>query len=430
MLALAVFAVLVALIALGLPIAVAMALASVVTLVAVGDGHMLSMLAQRMYASTTSFPLLAIPFFILAGNLMNTGGMTARIFRIAHAFVGHLKGGLGQVNVFGSMVFAGMSGSALADAMGLGSIEVKAMTKAGYEPRFAAAVSAASATVGPVIPPSVPLVIYGSMTGVSVGALFLGGLVPGLLMGLAMMVTVYVIAVRRNYPRERRATLAEIGRSALDGLAALATPALMMGGILGGIFTPTEASVAACLYALFLGSVVYRELKFSDLPELLWDTVRQTAQVMFIVAAAGVFGWVLIYLRVPDALIAWLTALSSEPLMVLFIINAILLALGCFMEGIAVMLLTIPVFMPIIGRLGIDPVHFGVMMTLNLMLGLLTPPVGMVLYAMSSIAKVPILQLTRELAPFLVAISAVLVLITVAPQTVTWLPRLVMGSAP
>jgi tripartite ATP-independent transporter DctM subunit len=249
-------------------------------------------------------------------------------------------------------------------------------------------------------------------------------------MGLAMMVTVYVIAVRRNYPRERRATLAEIGRSALDGLAALATPALMMGGILGGIFTPTEASVAACLYALFLGSVVYRELKWGELPALLWDTVRQTAQVMFIVAAAGVFGWVLIYLRVPDALIAWLTALSSEPLMVLFIINAILLVLGCFMEGIAVMLLTIPVFMPIIGRLGIDPVHFGVMMTLNLMLGLLTPPVGMVLYAMSSIAKVPLLQLTRELAPFLVAISAVLVLITVAPQTVTWLPRLVMGSAP
>lgn len=425
---LGIFALLVFLMLLGLPVAVAMCLTSVVTLVLLGQLDILGVMGQRMYASTTAFPLLAIPFFILAGNLMNTGGMTERIFRFAHSLVGHFKGGLGQVNVLGSMVFAGMSGSALADAMGLGSIEVKAMVKAGYEPRFAAAVSAASATIGPVIPPSIPLVIYGSMSGVSVGALFLGGLVPGLLMGVAMMVTVYIIAIRRNYPRERRATAREVLSALAGGLAAIATPALIMGGILSGVFTPTEASVAACVYALFLGLVVYRELRWSDLPAILWETVTQTAQVMFIVAAAGLFGWLLIYLRVPDALISWLSALSKEPLVVLVIINLILLVLGCFMEGIAIMLLTIPIFMPIIVQLGINPIHFGVLMTLNLMLGLLTPPVGMVLYAMSSIARVPLMILAKELVPFLICLFAVLALITVVPGFVTWLPALVMGT--
>jgi C4-dicarboxylate transporter, DctM subunit len=423
-----IFLLLLGLMALGLPVAVAMCLTSAATLVMIGQTDILSVMGQRLYASTTSFPLLAIPFFILAGNLMNTGGMTERIFRFAHSLVGHLKGGLGQVNILGSMVFAGMSGSALADAMGLGAIEVKAMVKSGYQPRFAAAVTAASATIGPVIPPSIPLVIYGSMSGISVGALFLGGVVPGALMGLAMMATVYVIAVRRNYPREKRATLREVGQALLGGLAAIATPALIMGGILSGVFTPTEASVAACIYAMFLGMVVYREIAWADLPKILWDTVHQTAQVMFIVAAAGLFGWVLIFLRVPDDLIAWLTSLSDSPLMVLIIINAILLLLGCFMEGIAIMLLTIPIFLPIIGKLGIDPVHFGVMMTLSLMLGLLTPPVGMVLYAVSSVAKVPMMALARELVPFLIGLFAVLVLITLVPATVTWLPRLLMGA--
>jgi tripartite ATP-independent transporter DctM subunit len=390
---------------------------------------LLTVVGQRMYASTTAFPLLAIPFFILAGNLMNTGGMTERIFRFAHSLVAHWKGGLGQVNVVGSMVFAGMSGSALADAMGLGAIEVKAMVKSGFEPKFAAAVSAASATIGPVIPPSVPLVIYGSMTGVSVGALFLGGVVPGLLMGGAMMVAVYLIAARRGYPSEARASRREIFKNLCDGLAALATPLIIMGGILSGVFTPTEASVAACLYAMLLGMVFYRELRWQDLPAILWDTARQTAQVMFIVAAAGLFGWVLIFLRVPDTLVGGLTALANTPLLALVLINAVLLVLGCFMEGIAIMLLTIPIFAPVLGKLGIDPVHFGVLMTLNLMLGLLTPPVGMVLYAMSSIARVPLLVLARELVPFIAAIALVLVAITVVPGLVTWLPTLVMGGA-
>ena len=427
MITLAIFTLLVVLLMLGLPVAAAMGLTAVAALAVLGDASLLKIVAQRVYASTTAFPLLAIPFFILAGNLMNTGGMTERIFRFAHMLVGHMKGGLGQVNIVGSMVFAGMSGSALADAMGLGAIEVKAMTERGYEPTFSAACSAASATVGPVIPPSIPLVLFGSMTGVSVGALFLGGVVPGLLMGFAMMVVVAIVARRRNYPAEPRASLATALRGFADGLAALVTPGIIMGGILGGFFTPTEASVVACVYALLLGMVFYRELKWHHLPQILLDTANQTAQVMFIVATAGLFGWVLIYLRVPDALIAGLTSLAANKWLVLAIINVILLVLGCFMEGIAIMLLTVPIFMPIVLKLGIDPVHFGVVMTLNLMIGLLTPPVGMVLYAMSSVAKVSVVDLTRELVPFMISIFAVLVLITFVPGVVTWLPRLIMG---
>ena len=420
----AIFVVLVGFILLGLPIAVAMGLTAVLAIAFLGDPVMLQVISQRIYGGTTSFTLLAIPFFILAGNLMNTGGMTERIFRFAHSLVGHMRGGLGQVNVVGSMVFAGMSGSALADAMGLGAIEVKAMKEKGYEVPFAAAVSAASATVGPVIPPSVPLVLFGSMTSTSIGALFLGGVVPGFLMGFAMMVVVAIVARKRNYPREPRASFREAFQGLFDGLLALITPGIIMGGILGGFFTPTEAAVVACIYALVLGMFVYRELKFSDLPALLLDTARQTAQVMWIVGTAALFGWVLIYLRVPDAIIAWLASVSDNKWVILTLINLILLFLGCFMEGLAIMLLTVPIFFPIIVKLGIDPVHFGVMMTLNLMVGLITPPVGMVLYAMSSIAKVSIADLTKELWPFMISIVAILILITYVPAMVTFLPSL------
>lgn len=429
MLTLAVFGLLVGLIMLGLPIAIAMGLTAVLTFVALGQAEMLSVMAQRMYSSTTAFPLLAIPFFILAGTLMNAGGMTQRIFRFAQCLVGHIKGGLGHVNVLGSMIFSGMSGAAVADAMGLGTVEMAAMLKAGYDRRFSAAITAASSTIGPIIPPSVPFVIYGSITGTSVGRLFLGGFIPGVLMGLAQMVTVYIIAGRRGYPREPRSTLRALSTSAVDGVAALAAPVIIIGGILGGIFTPTEASVAASIYALILGMVVYREIKISDLPRILWETIENTIRVMFIVAAAGFFGWLLLFLRIPDAVIQGLLSLSTSPWVILLIVNVVLLVLGCFMEGIAIMLLTIPVFVPLITRVGIDPVHFGVVMTLNLMIGLLTPPVGMALYAVASISQVSLWDLARELVPYMVSILVVLVLITYIPGLVMWIPNLVMGAA-
>jgi tripartite ATP-independent transporter DctM subunit len=426
-LTLAIFGVLVGLIMLGLPIAVAMGLTAVLTFVALGEAEMLSIMAQRMYASTTSLPLLAIPFFIFAGNLMNTGGMTQRIFHFAQCLVGHIRGGLGHVTVVGSMIFAGATGAALAEAMGLGTVEIAAMAKAGYDRRFAAAITGAASTIGPIIPPSIPFVIYGSITGVSVGRLFLGGIVPGLLMGAALMVTVYIVAGRRGYPREARAPLRELLASGLSGLPAMATPVIVIGGMVGGLFTPTEASVAASLYALALSLGVYREARFSDLPKVLWETIEHTVRVMFIISTAGLFGWLLIYMQVPNAVVEGLMGLSRNPWVILAIINVVLLVLGCLMEGIAIMLLTIPVFFPLITKLGIDPVQFGVVLTLNLMIGLLTPPVGMVLYAVASIGQVPVWELARELIPYMLSILVVLILITYVPGVVTWVPNLLMG---
>jgi C4-dicarboxylate transporter, DctM subunit len=423
-----IFGVLVLLILAGLPIAIAMGLTALGFFIGLGETQMLGAMAQRMYSSSTSFTLLAIPFFILAGNLMNTGGMTARIFTFARAVVGHVRGGLAHVAVLASMIFAGVSGAALAEAMGLGKIEIKAMEDAGFDRAFASAVAASSSTIGPVIPPSIPMVIYGAMAEVSVGALFLGGVVPGVLMGVAIMVIIYILATRRGYPAEKRASLAVVAHSFVHGLAGLLAPGIIMGGILGGILTPTEAAVAAAIYALVIGAFVYREIKWTQFVHVLWDTVDQTVRVMFIIAAAGLFGWLLIYLRAPEAIVRSMTAISDQTWVILLIINLILLVLGCFMEGIAIMLLTIPIFMPVLRKYGISPTHFGVVMTLNLMIGLLTPPVGMVLYAISTIGNVPIVKLIRELVPFIIAITVVLFLITYIPSLVLWLPTLVMGS--
>jgi C4-dicarboxylate transporter DctM subunit len=427
MLALVIFVTLVGLMLLGVPVAVAMGLTAVLAYIAKGQEFILTMVAQRMYSTTTAFTLLAIPFFIRAGNLMNTGGITQRVFSFALALVGHFRGGLGHVNVVASMIFSGMSGAAVADAAGLGLIEIEAMKKSGYSPRFAAAVTAASATIGPVVPPSIPFVIYGSITGVSVGKLFLAGFIPGILMGVAMMIGVYFVSKARGYPREPRASVAQLMRSFKEAALALGTPVIIIGGILGGIFTPTEAAVAASVYALFLGIIVYREIKIGDLSRIFWDTLLHTIRVMFIISAAGFFGWFIIHQRVPEQLINALTALALGRWGLLLIIILILLVLGCFMEGIAVLVITIPIFMPLIERYSIDPVHFGVIMTLCSMLGLLTPPVGMCLFAVSSISGVPIGPLTQEMWPYLLGIFIVLLIMTFLPGFTLWLPNLLMG---
>jgi tripartite ATP-independent transporter DctM subunit len=425
----AVFGVLVVLMLLGLPIAVSMGLTAILSFLALGNSALLSMVPQRMYAGTTSFTLLAIPFFILAGNLMNTGGMTQRLVRFAQCLIGHIRGGLGHVTVVTNMIMAGMSGSAVADATGTGSVLIPAMERAGYPRKFSAALVGAASTIGPVIPPSIPFVIFGSMTGTSVGRLFLGGFLPGVLMGIFLMVTVAIIAKRRGYPREQRATLRELFVSSVQAAPAWGAPMIIIGGILAGIFTPTEAAAVASLYALILGMLVYREIRVSDLPRILWETLRNTVQVMFIISAASVFGWLLIQQRIPTTIVEGLMALTGRRWVVLLIVNAILLMLGCFMEGIAIMLLTIPVFMPLVARVGVDPVHFGVMMTLNLMIGLLTPPVGMCLYAVSSISQVPLWPLARELWPYIVALTVCLILITYVPGLVLWVPNLIMGAS-
>jgi len=426
MLTLAIFAVLVALIFLGVPIAVAMGLTAVGTFIFLGEAFVLPMLAQRMYSATTGFTLLAIPFFILAGNLMNRGGITHRVFRFAQALVGHLQGGLGHVNVVSSMIFSGMSGAAVADAAGLGLVELEAMQKAGYGRRFSAAVTAASSTIGPVVPPSIPFVIYGSITGESVGRLFLAGCLPGVMMGLAMMIAVYFVSQRRGYPKGPKASLRELLMGAKDSFFALCMPVLIIGGILGGIFTPTEAAVVASIYALLLGLFVYREITVKDLPAILWETINQSVKVLFIIAAAGFLGWLLIHQQIPQQVISGLTALSSTKWILMLIIIAILLVLGCFLEGIAVLVITIPVFMPLIQQFGVDPIQFGVIMILCSMLGLLTPPVGMSLYAVASISDVPVGSLSKELWPYLLGIFMVLMLVTYVPVFSLGIPDLLM----
>jgi tripartite ATP-independent transporter DctM subunit len=343
---------------------------------------------------------------------------------VAQLCVGRIHGGLGHVNVIASMIFAGMSGSAVADAAGLGLVEIEAMRKAGYQDRFSAAITAVSSTIGPIIPPSIPFVIYGSLTNVSVGDLFLGGIIPGVLMGFALMVVIALEARRKNLPRmTTRPSGREAVRVFFGALPALVMPVFIVGGILSGMFTPTEAAVVASLYALFLGLVFYRELRVADLPRVLWDSIKQTVQVMFIIAAAAPFGWVLIQQQIPNAIINGILGISTTPWMILLMVNLVLLVMGMFIEGIAIMIITFPIFLPLIQQIKVDPTHFGVIVVLNLMIGLVTPPVGMCLYAVSAISGVDMWEMFAEMWPYVVALIVVLGIVTYVPDVVMLLPR-------
>jgi tripartite ATP-independent transporter DctM subunit len=404
-----------------------MGLTAVVAFIAWGKGDVLFMVTHEMFQGVKAETLLAIPFFILAGNLMNTGGITRRIFRFANALVGRFTGGLGHVNIVASMIFSGMSGSAVADAVGLGQMEIKAMEEAGYDRPFSAAVTAASSTIGPVIPPSIPFVIYASLTDVETLHLFLAGFAPGVLMGLAMMVAVYLVSKIRGYPKGPPLTVKEFFSSAVRAFFPTMAPAILIGGILLGLFTPTEASIVASVYALILG-LFYREITIKNLPAILWDTVKHSASLMFIMAAANLFAYFLNYENVPDRLVTGLTALGANPQLLIAIIMLIIIILGFFIEGNAIFVLTSPLFYPIIKQFGIDPIQFGVIMTLGIMLGNLTPPVGMCLFAVARVSKVTMGQLTKQVWPFLLGIFVVWILIAYIPEISTFLPNLVMGS--
>lgn len=384
---------------------------------------------QRLMAGADSFTLLAVPFFILAGNLMNTSGVTDRIYDFANAFVGHLRGGLGHVNVVGSIIFSGMSGSAVADAGGLGALEIRAMTKEGYPRDFSAALTCASCVVGPIIPPSIPLVLYAVIANASVGRLFLGGILPGLVIGLCLMAYVWWVAGRRNFPRGARMSWAGRGRATARAILPLLTPGIIMGGMFAGIFTATEAAAVAALYALLLGTVVYRELGWTDLLRVFRESMNTTAVVGFIVAAATLFNWVLARARVPQQVAEMLLSVSDDPLVLLVLINLLLLFLGMFMEALAVMVLTVPVLMPVVLAVGIDPVHFGLVLTYNLMIGLLTPPMGIALFVVARVGELPLQSLIRAVVPFYVPLLAALVLITVFPSITLVVPDLVFGPA-
>jgi len=383
---------------------------------------------QKVAQAVNSFPLLAAPFFILMGNLMNSAGITERIFRFAKVLVGWWRGGLCHANIVGSVIFAGMSGSAVADAAGLGTVEIKAMKDAGYDAETAAAVTAASATIGPIIPPSLPMVIFGVAAEVSIGGLFMGAIIPGLLMAAALMAMVWRLAHKRAMPREKFPSLAEVWQSFLGAFWAILAPVLLLGGMLSGIFTPTEAAAVAAFYALLLGLFVYRDFSLRDLPRIILDTVETTGVVLAIVMAAVLFGWALSVSRFPQAVGVALTGLSTDPLVILLIMNVLLLVVGAFMEAIAAILILTPILMPAAMQVGIDPVQFGVIFVLNLMIGTLTPPVGIVLFVVAKVAELPFERVTRATMPFLVPLVAVLAAITLYPPLTTWLPGVVLGK--
>ena len=418
-----VFGVLIVFILLGVPVAFSMGLATLVAFATAGSWGSIIVIAQRMYSGSTSFVLLAIPFYILSGLLMNDGGMTRRILKSADIMVGRIPGGLGHVNVLVSMLFSGMSGSSVADASGMGVVEMEMMEKGGYDKKFSAAITAASSTIGPIIPPSIPFVIYGALTGVSVGKLFLAGLIPGAFMGLALMVTVYVIAVRRHYPRSQsHYTIKEKLFGLLNALVPFGSFIIIIGGITFGLFTPTEAAIVACVYGLFIGLFVYKGLKWSLLPQILSETIRSSIRVIFIIAVAAAYAYALTIMRVPQRLTTALAVVAARPWLFLLSVNALLLLLGCFMETISIMTLVVPIFLPIITNIGIDPIHFGVVMTLNLMIGQLTPPMGVCLYSVVAITNLTIKEIISELWPYLVTLFIVLLIITFVPSIVLFLP--------
>src|SRR6266436_5982112 len=421
---------------------------------------------HRMAGGIDSFPLLAVPFFILAGNLMNSAGITNRIYDFAVALAGWTRGGLAHVNIIGSVIFAGMSGTAIADAAGLGTIEIKAMRDHGYDLGFSVGVTAASATLGPIIPPSLPFVIYGMMANVSVGQLFVAGIVPGVVMAVLMMLTVAYYAHKYHWGADIKFEWGRLGKALLelalvigfpvamwgliaadlpfnwafgacvagllaadfkfkfDAVLPIMTPVLLIGGMTTGVFTPTEGAIAACVWALFLGLVWYRTLTWKMLVKVSMDTIETTATVMFIVAAASIFGWLLTATRVTDMVTTWVLGFTSSAWVFLLLVNLLLLFVGCFLEPTAAILIAIPVLMPAVLQLGIDPVHFGLIVVLNLMIGLLHPPMGMVLFVLARVARMSLERTTMAILPWLVPLLGSLILITYIPSISLWLPRM------
>jgi tripartite ATP-independent transporter DctM subunit len=411
------------LLVIGAPVAIALAGSSLIYVMLEGVQPHLVVL-HRMIGGIDSFPLLAIPFFIMAGSLMNSAGITNRIYDFALALVGWLKGGLGHVNVVGSVIFAGMSGTAVADAGGLGNIEIKAMRDHGYSVDFAVGITGASSTIGPIIPPSLPFVIYGVMANASIGKLFAAGVIPGLVMALTMMIMVTYYAHTRGWHRDAKFSIVNLWTTFKKAFLPLLTPIILVGGMTTGVFTPTEAAIAATAYAIVLGLGIYRTLSLKKLIKVSLETAETTSIILLIVAGASIFGYLITLTKVTDNVSALVLSITTTPWIVLLLVNIFLLIVGCFMETIASITILVPVLLPLMDKIGVDPVHFGLIMVLNLMIGLLTPPVGMVLYILARVANISFERTTKACLPFLVPLLVSLALVTYWPSMVMFLPNL------
>jgi tripartite ATP-independent transporter DctM subunit len=410
----------------GVPMFTAMGLAALAFVML--SGLPSTIVLQKMSQTMNSFPFVAAPLFIFMGNVLSTARITDRIVRFATAVMGSLRGGYAQASILSSLVFAGMAGSAVADAAGTGAVEIRAMKRAGYRPETAAAINASAATIGAIVPPSLPIVIYGVTSDTSVGWLFLAGIIPGLLMAASLMTMVVVIGKRQGFPSQRFPGWRELWLSLRDGLLAMLTPAILLGGIFSGLFTPTEAAAVATTYALLLGLVIYRTLRPADIVKILTDTVETVGVVTAMVMAAGALGWCMSISRIPQTAAPMMLEAIHSPAVFLLVCNVLLLLVGFFMETLAAMLILIPILLPVAQSFGVSPVQFGIMMIFNLILGAIHPPIGVVLFVSSRIAEVSYETLARAVLPWLVPLLVVLIMITLWPPITMFLPTLVMGK--
>lgn len=410
------------LVLIGVPIGVAM------IFVAMGYFHYtgigLGSAVVRMVDGLNSFPMLAVPLFILAAAILNSAGISNHLFGFARALVGHIRGGLGHVNVLASLFFSGMSGSALADAGGLGKMEIEAMREAGYDDAFSGSVTAASSMIGPLVPPSITMVLYGVISGTSIGQLFLGGIVPGVLCTAALMVMVYVIARRRDYPCDPRPDLAQIRSRFIRSFPALLTPLVIVGGIFSGFFSPTEAAAVTVLYAIVIDLLFYRELTWRRLWDALYETAATSAGIATIIIGVSLLGYVLAREQAPQQIATLFLSIADGPVQFLIAVNLMIFALGMFVESLVILLIVVPILVPIATGFGIDPVHFGVIVVLNLMISILTPPMGMALFVVAQVGGMPYHVLARAILPWLVPPIVVLVLVCAFPILATGLPGL------
>jgi tripartite ATP-independent transporter DctM subunit len=408
----------------GVPLGACMILASIV-FIATSGRLPLEVVPQQVFHGLDQFTWLAIPLFMLAGELMNRGGITNRLVNCIQAFVGHFRGGLAHVSVITNVVMAGISGSALADAAGTGSVLIPAMKRAGYSTPFAAAVISAASTCGPIIPPSIPFILYGTLSGVSVGKLFAAGALPGFAMAASFMIIIAIIGRKYGLPKEERKSVREALRALGQASLALVMPVIVLGGILLGVFTATEAAGVAVVYALIVSVLIYREVKIHDLFEIALDAAKSASIIMFAIGAAGLLSWVINFSQVAYTLSTLLTAITTSGTMMLLLITALLLILGCFMEATPLIIILTPVLLPVTTKLGIDPIHFGLVMVMVLMIGLITPPVGMLLFITGGIGEVSILSVARASIPFMIGILVVTLLIILFPGWALWLPSLI-----